>query len=373
MRPHQPVVVSIGRAFGITGLFLAIQLGITIAIGAFLGVKAVFDDAPLGDLSDLMTADLPVMLLVANSLAAFAVVSIELRRQKLPWLFNRAGSVSAAWLLPPVVLAAVGNAFIAGVVLHGLIQVFPSLGELPPMFQGLFDLARHPVIVPLTLVVVAPVTEETIFRALILGGLLRTRRPRTAILISAALFSGMHLNLGQVPATFLIGLVYGWIFYRTRSLSLCILAHGLHNGLALLVTAHELSQLDPVLVEDTVPWLALLATGAVHVVDEGGLERAERFGDLGASHEGRGDDGVALVGTEQVPVDVDVVEAEGRIGLDFEGDLQVDLLAAGYVGQGQQWRGDAVDGDARCRRQSRHRSSARGELDEGRSVRHRSR
>lgn len=83
---------------------------------------------------------------------------------------------------------------------------------------------------PLLLVVLGPLTEEIIFRGLILRGLLGRCRPWTAIAISAALFALMHLNPAQIPVTVGLGLVLGWVYVRTRSLGLCVLGHALNNS-----------------------------------------------------------------------------------------------------------------------------------------------
>jgi glutamate-5-semialdehyde dehydrogenase len=83
---------------------------------------------------------------------------------------------------------------------------------------------------PLLLVVLGPLTEEIIFRGLILRGLLGRCRPWTAIIISAALFSLMHLNPAQIPVTLGLGIVLGWVYMRTRSLALCVFGHALNNS-----------------------------------------------------------------------------------------------------------------------------------------------
>jgi glutamate-5-semialdehyde dehydrogenase len=83
-------------------------------------------------------------------------------------------------------------------------------------------------------VVIAPITEEVIFRGLILRGLLGRWNPWAAIFTSAALFTLMHFNPAQAPIAFALGSVLGWVYVRTRSISLCILAHALNNASAYL-------------------------------------------------------------------------------------------------------------------------------------------
>lgn len=82
--------------------------------------------------------------------------------------------------------------------------------------------------------VIAPIVEELIFRGLILHGLRRNYNGFTAVFISALLFALFHLNPWQFPATFLLGLLLGWIVIRTKSIILSILGHSINNLLVLL-------------------------------------------------------------------------------------------------------------------------------------------
>jgi membrane protease YdiL (CAAX protease family) len=82
--------------------------------------------------------------------------------------------------------------------------------------------------------VVAPIVEELIFRGLIFQGFRRNYHKIVAVIMSALLFSLFHLNPWQMPATFVLGLLLGWLMIRTNSLILCILAHSLNNLLVLL-------------------------------------------------------------------------------------------------------------------------------------------
>ena len=86
--------------------------------------------------------------------------------------------------------------------------------------------------------VIAPIVEELIFRGLILYGLLKNYRATTAVFVSALLFSLFHLNPWQVPATFVLGLLLGWLMIRTRSIILAILGHSLNNLLVLLTVTY---------------------------------------------------------------------------------------------------------------------------------------
>lgn len=86
--------------------------------------------------------------------------------------------------------------------------------------------------------VIAPVVEELIFRGLILHGLRKNYHAFTAVFMSALLFSLFHLNPWQMPATFVLGLLLGWIMIRTRSILLAILGHSINNLMVLLTITY---------------------------------------------------------------------------------------------------------------------------------------
>jgi membrane protease YdiL (CAAX protease family) len=63
------------------------------------------------------------------------------------------------------------------------------------------------------------------------------------VLVSAALFAGMHMPLAlpQLVAIAGIGAVLAIIYERTRSLVPCIVAHCLQNGFVFLILLVQLT------------------------------------------------------------------------------------------------------------------------------------
>lgn len=74
----------------------------------------------------------------------------------------------------------------------------------------------------------APVCEELIFRGFMIGTLRRYGRV-FSVLLAALFFGLMHMNLGQIIAGSLIGLVLGYV-YIVYGLKWCILLHSLNNA-----------------------------------------------------------------------------------------------------------------------------------------------
>ncbi len=90
------------------------------------------------------------------------------------------------------------------------------------------------------IVVVAPVIEEITFRGMLLSRLRRSLGPWPSILISAAVFAGLHFALdpdSYLAATglFVVGIALAWAALRRGDLGVSILLHVGVNLLAVVV------------------------------------------------------------------------------------------------------------------------------------------
>lgn len=84
--------------------------------------------------------------------------------------------------------------------------------------------------------VVAGVSEEIIFRGMICNSLARYNKG-FAVVVSALIFSIMHMNLDQGIPAFFVGICFGYIYLRSGSLLVTISLHVLNNFFAVLITA----------------------------------------------------------------------------------------------------------------------------------------
>jgi uncharacterized protein len=87
----------------------------------------------------------------------------------------------------------------------------------------------------LLLVIIAPLTEELLFRGIILRGLLSRHRPAVAVVLTALLFAALHCNPWQFLSPLFLGIAFGWFYLRTGSVGLCVLAHAFSNGLVIVL------------------------------------------------------------------------------------------------------------------------------------------
>lgn len=83
----------------------------------------------------------------------------------------------------------------------------------------------------------APIFEEWLCRGMVLRGLLANKvKPVWAIVISAVFFAVIHLNPWQAVPAFLLGALFGYVYYKTGSLKLTMLMHFVNNTFALVMT-----------------------------------------------------------------------------------------------------------------------------------------
>ena len=81
-----------------------------------------------------------------------------------------------------------------------------------------------------------PFAEEVAFRGAVLRSLLGSFRNHwAAIAISAVLFAVVHGNPVQMPHTFLVGLLLGWMYYRTGSILPGVVLHWVNNTVVYVV------------------------------------------------------------------------------------------------------------------------------------------
>lgn len=83
--------------------------------------------------------------------------------------------------------------------------------------------------------ILGPVAEEMVFRGAVLRSLLKVFPAKVhwwPILISAVLFGAVHMNMAQFVHALPIGLLLGWMYYRTGSIIPGLLFHWVNNTVA---------------------------------------------------------------------------------------------------------------------------------------------
>lgn len=204
----------------------------------------------------------------------------------IPWaiaLFNRVRATTGAGLTRPqagAVIAAAMFGFVLWPAAHELFLFNERLGisslrlDQIAEVKALMEQLQHVSLVWIlvALAIVPGICEEFFFRGVLFSSLRSVMSPWRTIVATAVLFGLFHIIAGLVlsPERFLpsafLGLVLGWVRWRTGSVVPGMVLHAVHNGF-LLCLVHWQKQLAPynLQVEDTThlpaTWLLVAGTG----------------------------------------------------------------------------------------------------------------
>jgi len=145
------------------------------------------------------------------------------------------GNQFSATLLLGVLLSAWGGGIVVGELGNLVLRLWPMPAAWIAVLARLFDLSS-PVKVLVPLMVIAPLTEEGLFRGLMLPALARRYGAATAVFWTSLLFALVHLNPWQGAGALVAGLYLGALRLRTGSVFWPMLAHCLFNGFPLLLS-----------------------------------------------------------------------------------------------------------------------------------------
>ncbi|MBQ8065392.1 MAG: CPBP family intramembrane metalloprotease [Prevotella sp.] len=197
-------------------IFLSIQAIVSMAVRVVWKLLTGVPDLTVGA---IITASV-----LSNVLALALFLGLRWAEVSPNWLRTRPWMV-LAWS----VIAAVG-------------LVIPStwlqeqMPELPNLVEEQFGQVLSNRWGYLAVGLLAPMAEEVVFRGAVLRSLLASfRLPWVAIAISALLFAAVHLNPAQMPHAFLVGMLLGWMYWRTGSILPGMAYHWANNSVAYVI------------------------------------------------------------------------------------------------------------------------------------------
>jgi uncharacterized protein len=195
--------------------------GVVLALHALLGLGAQALSPVLGlAWSEVFAFALP---------AGAATAGANLRPRSFLLLQRR----PTARLLVLGFLCGATGFFLAGAVMALASLMMPEswvqASDLTRLFQGP-PLERAAVAAIAS--ALAPLCEEAAFRGYLLSALRTRHGPRGAIAWSSLLFAAMHLSPVRFPSVLVLGLLFGWLAWRSGSLWPAVIAHATNNGIA---------------------------------------------------------------------------------------------------------------------------------------------
>ena len=245
---------SLGGSWALVGLLLASSLIFGLALGI---VQQIHPSPVLGSttVSYLCSMVLPMLFiwLMATRGRKEGATAVAVNQPAFGQLKG----------FPTFALAA-----LAMLALTVVIDPLTSLIPMPELIKAAFEkIFLHTKLADTIIAtcILAPLLEELLCRGMIQRGIARTHSPRSAILWSAFIFALIHMNPWQAIPAFLLGLLFGWVYYRTGCLWLTIFLHCLNNSLSTL-----LSRLIPDMGMDT-GFIDLLSTESYIALYAGAL------------------------------------------------------------------------------------------------------
>ena len=199
--------------------------------------------------------------LFALLLGSSLIAGIVGRFQPSPWLDVSVSSVDAFIVMvfavihyrdvrpligrPALDLRGVVTLTMCGLIFVAAMSVYFSLLKWAgfSIFRaaGIFEKAGWPVVSMFALVSLMPaVVEEVAFRGVIQSALQRVAGEREALLIQAALFSVLHLMPMMFISHFFMGLCFGYMRVRSKSLYPGMVLHAAWNACVLCRELHYL-------------------------------------------------------------------------------------------------------------------------------------
>lgn len=202
-----------------------------IVIGIFVMAQVLFCLADLNLLAVDAVSLLFITALLQAVLMVAAVLLIAFGLRRAAWRDLGLGSpLLRHWLLGILGgVAMVTMAFAFGWLLGRYTSDLPT----QPMVEYVlaYSTPRDILLIGFVVVVLAPLSEELVFRGFIYGGLRKRVGKLLALLLTSLAFAVVHFQFhwAMFSQIMLLGIILALIYEKTRSLIVPILAHSLYN------------------------------------------------------------------------------------------------------------------------------------------------
>ncbi|MBQ5484806.1 MAG: CPBP family intramembrane metalloprotease [Lachnospiraceae bacterium] len=219
---------------------IALQEGISVFgveiqfLRAIIHCKADNMNQFLDDFRKMVSnATFNVTILLVYSIAGVILFGwwFRSKRRDLSWRSMSLKGFKRETLIPGILLFTIGSQLVCTFVTDALSVLYPewlAVYESMMKSSGFGTDSVNPWVVVATILygcIIGPVTEELVFRGLTLGYMKKSSKFFTANVLQALLFAGFHMNMLQASYAFLLGLMLGYIAYRTGSVMVTILLH----------------------------------------------------------------------------------------------------------------------------------------------------
>lgn len=139
--------------------------------------------------------------------------------------------IGAGWMALMVIISTIA----ASLVFEPVCMLLP---EMPERIRNLMEMLTNGPLwaIVLSTCIFAPFFEEWLCRGMVLRGMLQKVKPVWAIIISAAFFAIIHMNPWQALPAFILGCLFGYVYYKTGSLKFTMLMHCANNAFSVFLS-----------------------------------------------------------------------------------------------------------------------------------------
>jgi len=222
---------NIRIAFGI----VILSLFIAMIVGA--GLIALFDII------------LPNLNSSRKSLLAMSISTIIIGLPVITYLWFKGLSITEHVRLNKISSNTFISIFLISIgfiiIIDELDRIIYSLFGAPEYLQEIIDQLKitsiySGFIIIVTTAIIAPLVEEMLFRGYLQKVLEESWKDITkAILVTSLFFALIHLNPYWIVQIYLLGMLLGYLSWRTNSIIPGIILHGLNNGFAVALNNTE--------------------------------------------------------------------------------------------------------------------------------------
>lgn len=222
------VFAALGKALCYLLLFLLCQSLVSILYTVTISLYGMLNPGMAIDPIELLFACTDQISLISGLAALVILAAFFLLRRKNPlkesgFLATRGRFVFTAIAVTPILYA----------VVTVILSLLPE-AWLEAYAEASAALSQTGVITVIATVLVAPIVEEVIFRGLILSRLRRAMPGWLAVLVSALVFGVCHGQAVWIAYAFVLGVIFGFIALRSKSIWPSLAAHFLFNGIGQL-------------------------------------------------------------------------------------------------------------------------------------------
>lgn len=248
--PQKKSVTRIGIAYA-----LYMIIGEVAATLIMLFIQSVAPDLAKNANMQLLVGTLP------SYLFAFPVVYLMVRN--LPKLKPYPRKITVGWFFAvfTICMAGMFAGALLGLGLGKLLNLIPGVTAENAVSDLVMQV--NPALIILTVVIIAPIIEELLYRKLLLDRIEPISR-QMSIILSGLMFGLFHVNVYQFFYAFIIGMIFASIYLNTGKIQYTIFLHMMVNFMGSVVSLYVSQGNNQVVtVAYGLFYMALMITGII--------------------------------------------------------------------------------------------------------------